>query len=78
MKKSVCICLLTLAACGSQSDAPAGDAGSESAVEARAATIRDAAEADINRQMSEIEAAANAEQAALPADNTATPKPPAR
>jgi hypothetical protein len=65
--------LLALSACGAAKESTSGDAGSESAISQRADDIRNAAEADINRQISEIDEAANAEQAAIPLNSTATP-----
>jgi hypothetical protein len=64
--------LLALSACGSVKENTPGDTGSESAISDRAADIRNAAEADINRQISEIDDTANAEQAATPVNSTAT------
>ena len=65
--------LLALSACGSAKESASGDAGSEIAISERADDIRKAAEADIKRQISEIDDAANAEQAATPVNSTATP-----
>lgn len=51
---------LALAAC---SPAPTGDAESETAIADRASEIRNQANADVARQVQEIEAASNAEAA---------------
>jgi hypothetical protein len=68
-----CALLLALSACGSAKESTPGDTGSETAISERAVDIRNAAEADIKRQISEIDEAANAEQAAIPLNSTATP-----
>jgi hypothetical protein len=65
--------LLALSACGAVKESTPGDTGSETAISARAADIQNAADADITRQISEIDDAANAEQAATPVNSTATP-----
>ena len=64
--------LLALSACGAAKESATGDTGSEAAISERAADIRNAAEADITRQISEIDDAANAEQAATPDNSAAT------
>jgi hypothetical protein len=73
MRLSGCFLLLALSACVSAKDSTSGDAGSESAISERADDIRNAAEADINRQISEIDEAANVEQAATPVNSDTTP-----
>ncbi len=65
--------LLALSACSSAKESTSGDPGSETAISERAEAIRNAAEADIKRQISEIDDAANAEQAAIPVNSSATP-----
>jgi hypothetical protein len=64
---------MTLSACSTEKESAPGDVGSESAISERADDIRNAAEAELIRQISEIDEAANAEQAAMPANSTATP-----
>ncbi len=65
--------LLALSACGSAKESTSGDAGSESAISERADDIGNAAEAELIRQISEIDEAAIAEQPTIPANSTATP-----
>lgn len=62
--KALAPALLLLAV--SCTSAPAGGGESEAAIEKRAQAIRDEADAEVNRQIAEIEAAANAEAASLP------------
>ena len=73
MKSCSWILLLALSACGAAKETTPGDKGSEAAISERAADIRNAAEADMNRQIAEIDDAANAEQAAMPVNSSATP-----
>ena len=54
--------LLILSACNS---APSSEAESENAIADRAADIRNQADADVSKQIQEIDAAANAEAADL-------------
>ena len=69
MKKALLLSsLLGLAAC---TGAPKGaGAETEDAIAKRAADIRADAEADVTRQIAEIDAAANAEAARLPDGNS--------
>lgn len=73
MRFPLSLLLMTLSACSTEKEIAPGDVGSESAISERAADIRNAAEAELIRQISEIDEAANAEQAAMPANSTATP-----
>ena len=68
-----CALLLALSACGSAKENTPGDTGSETAITERAEEVRNAAEADITRQISEIDAAANAEQPMRPSNSAANP-----
>lgn len=63
---------LTLSACGAGPESTPSDSGSEAEIANRAAEIRAEADADINRQIAEINDAANAESpaAALETANT--------
>jgi len=72
MRSCSWILLLALSACGAAKENTPGDTGSEAAISERAADIRNAAEADINRQIAEIDDAANAEQATTPDNSAAT------
>jgi hypothetical protein len=64
---------MTLSACSTEKESAPGDVGSEAAISERADDIRNATDAELIRQISEINDAANAEQAAIPVNSTATP-----
>lgn len=73
MRFPLSLLLVMLSACSAERESAPGDGGSESAISKRADDIRNAAEAELIRQISEIDDAANAEQASTPANSTATP-----
>lgn len=73
MRFPLSLLLMTLSACSTEKESAPGDVGSESVISERADDIRNAAEAGLIRQISEIDEAANAEQPAIPANSIATP-----
>lgn len=71
MKVASFLALLLLTACGAAKDGAPGESGSEASISDRAAEIRAETDAEINRQIAEIDEAANAESPAISADSDA-------
>lgn len=72
MKRAALGLALALSACGANSESTPGESGSEAEIANRAAEIRAEADADINRQIVEINDAANAESPAAPLETANT------
>jgi len=71
MKKRLLIPALALSLLSACDSAPkASDSETEQAIAKRAADIRNDTDAEINRQIADIDASANAEGARIPTDET--------